>query len=110
MQGFGLDATGNLIVAAMTSDLNLVTSSNENLLIYFPTPANSWLWTKTLGSSAAGKILADIKVTSTRVAIIYETSLFVLLSTTDGSVVTSQSHTDMRCNLGCFMLYSSATL
>lgn len=110
LQGFTLDVTGNLAVAAMTADLALVTTANENLVLYYPITANNWLWAKTLGSTTANDVLSDIKVTGNRIALIYESSLFVLISTVDGSVVTSQRHSDLQCNLGCFMLYNSPTL
>ena len=57
--------------------------------------------------------LIDIKLRGTDsgvLALLYDTSLLVLLSTVDGSVVGEFTQPLMQCTLGCTLVYPSTTL
>ena len=46
LQGFAIDASGNLACAAISSDTSLVSSPNTNLAMFFFAAGTNWQWTK----------------------------------------------------------------
>ena len=109
---FDIDSTGNLGVACLSSDLSLVSSANSNIALYWSSSVSIWVWAKQL-NSLTGENLIDLKLRGTdsaRMALLYQSSLVIVLNTVDGSVIESHSQSLMVCNLGCMLLYPSATL
>ena len=113
LQCFLMDSNSNLVLAALTSDMQLgATSPNQNIIMYFTAISSSWTWAKIIGNSITNEKLIDMKLRNdqSRIALLYESSLLVVINSLNGNIISSLKSSDLRCNLGCFMLYDASTI
>ena len=93
MQMFNVDDNGNLALALISSDLNYVSTANSNIAMYWPSTEASWLWAKQM-VGRTNEVLIDLKIKgsdSSRMALLYQSSLVIVLNTAKGTVV--EKHT-----------------
>lgn len=112
MQSFIVDSTGNLAVACLSSDLSYVSTSNTNIVLFWSSTGNSWLWAKQF-SGVTNEVLIDMGLRqsdSARLALLYQSSLLIVLNTGTGALVEAHTQPKMACSLGCSLLYQLSSL
>jgi hypothetical protein len=110
IEGFSLNSANDLFIEAVSSDTALVNAADTNIALYMQSGSNTWLWGRQL---VTGEKLLQINFRlsdNARIALLYESSLLIVLKTSDGSVVRAQKSSSYTCSLGCTMEYATTTL
>jgi hypothetical protein len=93
MQMFNVDSSGNLALALLTSDTTYVSTPFTNIALYWSSTSPSWDWGKKM-IGVSNEVLIDLKIRKTdsgRMALLYKSSLLIVLDTANGNLV--RTHT-----------------
>ena len=106
-----MSSSGDLAVAATTSDPYIVnTGSSNNIVLFWDSSGSSWLWSKQVGT---GLTIKDMKIrdgSGSRLALLYSNTLVIVLYTADGTLLEAHTQSDMTCTYGCKILYPNSNL
>lgn len=96
-----MDGNMNLFITGKTQDsTNIVsTAGNHFAAFMLNSNPNAWLWKKEIPISTEVLISGSLNSGNTRVALLYDTFMLIVLNLADGSVVKSQqgSPTGLIC-------------
>ena len=106
------NGTYSMVIAGISSDLELVSATNTNFIMFLNPGGNQWLWKKQFGCPGSPQDVKSLAIMSDKVAVLTSSTQLYVFETTAGGLLREhvESPPVTTCNPACEIAFRGGML